>query len=79
MAEDRSLWALERALRGRRRGEVALGSSNEATTDARRTLEWIRHRLEELRQKRAADASPPLAAVGGVEAGRPRRTPRRLR
>ena len=76
MADDRSLWALRRAIEAQRRGEDALKRSDAPIGEARAALEWIGVRLEELRQKRHADgeAIPEPAC-----SPRPRPVPRALR
>ena len=76
MADDRNLWALRRATKAQRRGDNALKQSDMAIFNARDALEWMRVRLEELRQKRHADGQ---AIPQPARSPRPRHVPRALR
>jgi hypothetical protein len=79
MADDRSLWALRRTTQAGRRDEDAPQHSG-AVDDARRALEWMRVRLEQLREERNSNPCPNVTAVGqSARATHPRRNPRALR
>ena len=69
MADDRSLWALRLTVQGRRRAEDS-PEADPAVTEARRALEWMRLRLEHLREERNANQR------GGTPGDRRSRDPR---